>query len=235
MAIDPKRALFYLDSNGCKHLVTALKTPKDYTPDLAARHVLESPWDVFTPHRLLDQHAHCAFVPTGQARLAYNDGPLSVLNYTLQTIPIVSQEERGRTKYMLKPELCSAWQTLESSLYALISEAQRVWNVNLPIEYDERRDFRPSRYKYAEQDANEHQVRRRANLARACFTIQLAKFCNLYALARMDRRNSFDDMYTKSKINPILLNAVENSWCGDVSIARVGAIIDATGQRNWKH
>lgn len=223
-----RKAIIYLDRRDQKHLVSALHPPKDFTPDFELRSVLDTPWDAFTPCRLLDQHVHCAFLPTGQDRLLYQEGPLSVLNYTLQTLPIRTREENGRIRYELDQTVSGAWQSLELLVYGLISEAHRVWNTNLPLEYDDRQDFRPSRYKYFQSDANEHKVRRRANLARASFSIQLAKYSYLYALAKMDRRNNADDLFRSSKINPIFLNAVQNSWCLNPQVPRVGAIVDAT-------
>ena len=167
-------------------------------------------------------------MPTGPGKLSYPRGPLDVLNYTLDSLPLRETKRDGKTYFSLEEKLERAWSTLEVEISVLIHEACRVWDVGIPLEYDPKRDFRPSRYKYKVPDTDAYRFRRRANQARASFAVQLALFTMLLATTKANGLFDFRDLYQRTEVSPVFIDAISGCWAGDLNRPCVGTIVDAT-------
>lgn len=228
-AVIETESLIYESAAHTKHLVVAIRAPPNVEPDwLEQDSPMRSPWDAFTVRRLDDRWIHCAFLPTGPGRLSYPRGPLDVLNYTFDTLPLREVQRAGKTQYLLQERVERGWASLEKEISVLIHEACRVWNVALPLEYDPKMDFRPSRYKFNVPDPDANKFRRRANQARASFAVQLALFTMLLAMAKVNGLFDFRDLYRHTDISPVFIDAITGCWAGDLHRPCVGTIIDVT-------
>ena len=221
--------LVYTDARTERHVVVAVRSPADAVVDWSLQEQpIRSPWDAFNVRRLDDQLAHCAFLPTGPGKLSYPRGPLDVLNYTLDSLPLRETKWDGKTYFSLEEKLERAWSTLEVEISVLIHEACRVWDVGIPLEYDPKHDFRPSRYKYKVPDTDAYRFRRRANQARASFAVQLALFTMLLATTKANGLFDFRDLYQRTEVSPVFIDAISGCWAGDLNRPCVGTIVDAT-------